>query len=85
VKISRSTQKSWKLTKPDPNLDKVMFQYALDLIADKVQNGTLQADEEIILFNGAPAKCPYDPKKIQVKFDVPLEFQVNRPLGFKLP
>jgi hypothetical protein len=85
VKISRSTQKSWGLMKPDPNLDKVIFQYALDLVARKVQDGTLKTDEDVVLFDDAPQKCPYNSEKIQFKFGVPLEIQVIRPLGFKLP
>jgi len=85
VRISRTTQKTWGLMKPFPNLNKVMFQYALDLVARKVQDGTLKTDEEVVLCNDAPLKCPYDPEKIQFKFGIPLEFQVIRPLGFKLP
>jgi len=85
VKISRSTQTAWGFMRPDSNLDKVMFQFALDLVARKVQDSTLRTDEEVVLFNDAPQKCPYDPEKIQFKFGVPLEFQVVRPFGFKLP
>ena len=85
VKISRSTQNAWGLIKPDPNLDKVMFQYALDLVTRKIQDGNLKTDEEVVLFDEAPQKCPFDPEKIQFKFSVPLEFQVIRQLGFKLP
>ena len=85
VKISGTTQTTWGLMKPDPNLDKVMFQYALDLVACKVQDGTLKTDEEVVLFNVTSLKCPYDPVKIQFKFGIPLEFQVIRPLGFQLP
>lgn len=85
VKISRSTQTAWGVMRPDPNLDKVMFQFALDLVARKVQDSTLRTEEEVVLFNDAPQKCTYDPEKIQFKFGVPLEFQVVRPFGFKLP
>lgn len=84
VKISRNTQIGWNLIKPDPNLDKVMFQYALDLVSRKVQDGTLKTEEEVVLFHDAPKKCPYEPGKIQLKFGVRLEFQVIRSLGFKL-
>jgi hypothetical protein len=67
---------------PNPNLDKVMFQYAIDRVRRKVQDGTLMTDERIDLLDKAPPKCPYDPGRIQVKFDLALEFQVVRPFGF---
>jgi len=85
VKISRTTQNAWGFINPNPNLDKVMFQYALDQVKRKVQDGTLNKDEEVVLFDDAPQKCPYDPAKIQFKFGISLEFQVIRPFGFKLP
>lgn len=82
VKISRSTQKQWGLIKPDPNLDKIMFQYAIDMVSQKIQNDTLRKDEEVVLYQNAPRECPYDPEMIQIKFDTALEFQVIRPFGF---
>jgi hypothetical protein len=57
-----------------------------NLSADKAEKITEQSSSrEVVLFNEAPHKCPYDPEKIQLKFGVPLEFQVIRPLGFNLP
>ncbi len=85
VKVSRTTQRAWGLIKPDPDLDKVVFQFALDLIARRAQAGALAGDDSVELSNDAPAKCPYDPSKIQLMFDTPIEYEVSKPFGFKLP
>ena len=85
IKVSRTTQTAWKLAKPNLDLDKVVFQFALDIIARKAQAGTLAEEELIDLSNEAPAKCPYDPSKIHLAFDTPLELQISKPLGFRLP
>jgi len=76
---------NWEFVEPGPNLGKVLHQFALDLIREKVRDGTLAKNEEITLKDNAPEKCPYVPEKIHIKFDEPIELQVNRPLGFKLP
>jgi len=85
IKISGTTMANWEFVEPGSNLGKVLHQFALDLIREKVRDGTLAKNEELILSNNAPEKCPYVPEKIHIKFDEPIELQVNRPLGFKLP
>lgn len=53
----------WRLSQPD--LVKVLFEYAKRHIAEKLKDGTLSDKEELwLLTSSHPSKCPFDPSMI---------------------
>ena len=82
VKISYSQESMWKLKQSE--LEKVLFEYAKQHIASKIEEDVLTQHEEILLYTyTTPIICPYAPNRIMMSFDKSYEFPVMRSLPFQ--
>jgi hypothetical protein len=77
VGISRTLSSMWDLR--GEALRRVLYEYAKRHVEAKAEEDALGGSSEIQLTSGtAPESCPFDPARVRLVFNQPLEFQVPR-------
>ncbi len=76
IGISGTLNSMWGLS--ENNLRKVLFEYGKRHVETMISEGTLANQTELQLTTfGAPAQCPFDPDRIDLFFDSPLEYSFS--------
>lgn len=76
IGISGTLNSMWGLS--ENNLRKVLFEYGKRHVETMISEGTLANQTELQLTTfSAPAQCPFDPDRIDLSFDSPLEYSFS--------